>query len=173
VVKPNPDAIAWYLQRAEDLLSDLQERVQSLRLRGGQLAGFSGAVIALVGANAEPMLTAVHRGARVGVGIALAVGTALLVAAFIIALRGSLLPHLMSDLSAKEVANYLDQRFTHEPDLWRVHVRTIRGMLISINSTTRQGDRAATAVRWAGRLFLAGLLAVGSALTILIFVVTF
>jgi len=48
---PNPEAIAWYVQRAENLLDDLRDRVQSLRSRGGQLAGFSGAVIALAGAN--------------------------------------------------------------------------------------------------------------------------
>ena len=36
--KPNPEAIAWYVTRAEDLLDDLRERVQSLRSRGGQLA---------------------------------------------------------------------------------------------------------------------------------------
>ncbi len=96
-----------------------------------------------------------------------------LIAAFVTALRGTLLPHLVSDISAEEVANYTTERFTHEPDLWRVHIRTIRGLLISIDSTTRQGDKAAQAVMWAGRLFLVGLLAVGIALAILVAVVTF
>lgn len=100
-------------------------------------------------------------------------GTILLIAAFVTALRGTLLPNLVSDISAKEVANYLTERFTHEPDLWRVHIRTIRGLLKSINSTTRQGDKAAQAVMWAGRFFLAGLSAVGIALAILILVVSF
>jgi phosphoserine phosphatase len=70
-VEPNPAAVAWYVQRAEDLLEDLRDRVQSLRSRGGQLAGFSGAVIALAGANAESMLDAVDHAARVAVGISL------------------------------------------------------------------------------------------------------
>lgn len=171
--KPNPEAIAWYVKRAEDLLDDLRERVQSLRSRGGQLAGFSGAVIALVGANAESMLVAVHHAARVASGIALLAGTILLILAFVTALRGTLLPGLVSDISAREIANYTTERFTHEPDLWRVHIRTINGLLESIDSTTRQGDKAATAVTAAGRFFLAGLLAVGVALAILIAVVTF
>jgi hypothetical protein len=170
---PNPEAIAWYVQRAEDLLDDLRERVQSLRSRGGQLAGFSGAVIALAGANAESMLDAVHHAARVAIGISLLVGTIMLIAAFVTALRGTLLPQLVSDISAKEVANYITERFTHEPDLWRVHIRTVRGLLKSIDSTTRQGDKAAQAVMWAGRFFLAGLSAVGVALAILISVVSF
>ena len=171
--EPNPEAIAWYVKRAEDLLDDLRDRVQSLRSRGGQLAGFSGAVIALAGANAESMLDAVHHAARAAIGISLLVGTIMLIAAFVTALRGTLLPHLVSDISAKEVANYITERFTHEPDLWRVHIRTIRGLLVSIDSTTRQGDRAAQAVKWAGRCFLAGLSAVGVALAILISVVSF
>jgi hypothetical protein len=30
--EPNPEAIAWYLQRSEDLLDDLRERARSLRI---------------------------------------------------------------------------------------------------------------------------------------------
>lgn len=171
--QPNAEAIAWYVNRAEDLLDDLRERVQSLRSRGGQLAGFSGAVIALVGANAESMLDAVHNAARVAIGISLLLGTILLIAAFLTALYGTLLPNLVSDISAEEIANYTTERFTHEPDLWRVHIRTINGLLISIASTTKQGDKAADAVRLAARFFLVGLLAVGVALAILVAVVTF
>lgn len=47
----DPETIAWYLQRSEALLDDLRERVQVLRARGGQLAGFAGAVLAPAGAN--------------------------------------------------------------------------------------------------------------------------
>jgi hypothetical protein len=89
------------------------------------------------------MLEAVHCAARAATGIALLIGAVCLIAAFVTALRGTLLPNLVSDISAEEVANYTTERFTHEPDLWRVHVRTIRGLLISIESTTRQGDKAA------------------------------
>jgi hypothetical protein len=171
--KPNSEAIAWYVRRAEDLLDDLRERVQSLRSRGGQLAGFSGAVIAIVGANAEKMLLAVHEVGRIAIGIALLLGTLCLIVAFVTALHGTLMPKLVSDISAREIANYKTERFTHEPDLWRVHIRTINGLLISIDSTTRQGDRAARAVSLAGRFFLAGLSLVGISLAILVSVVTF
>jgi hypothetical protein len=173
VLEPNAEAIAWYVKRAEDLLDHLRQRVQSLRSRGGQLAGFSGAVLALAGANVGSILQALHGVARDSAGIALLVGAIFLIAAFVTALRGTLLPQLVSDISAEEVANYTTERFTHEPDLWRVHIRTIRGLLKSIDSTTRQGDRAAQAVSRAGRFFLAGLLAVGIALAILIAVMTF
>jgi hypothetical protein len=54
-----------------------------------------------------------------------------------------------------------------------VHVRTINTLLASVVITTRQGDKATNAVRWAVRLFLAGLLAVAAALVNLVAVVTF
>ena len=172
--QPNPEAIAWYVQQAEALLGDLRERVQSLRSRGGQLAGFAAAVVALVGGNADRILHALDGAPRGIAGAALLAGTILLVAALVASILGApFRPQLVSDISAREIANYTTERFTHEPDLWRVHIRTIRGLLISIDSTTRIGDRAAKTLRWAGLLFLVGLLAVGVALGILIFKVTF
>jgi hypothetical protein len=169
----NPEAIAWYLQRSEELLGDLREQVRSLRVRGGQIAGFSGAVLALVGANVASVLEVLRGPARDSAGIAFLVGVLLLVAALVTALRGTLVPDLFSEISAKEVANFNSERFTHEPDLWRIHVRTIRGLLRVIELTTIQGDQAARAARKAEYLFLAGLFSVGIALAILIAVVTF
>jgi hypothetical protein len=162
--EPNPDAIAWYLRRSEDLLDDLRERIRLLRTRGGQLAGFSGAVLALAGANAEAVLTAFHGGARAWAGGALVIGVLLLIASLVTSLRGTPAPELAADLSAKEVANYTADRFIREPDLWRVHVRTIRGLLDEIEVVTLQSDRAARAVRKAEYLFLAGLISVGMVL---------
>lgn len=137
------------------------------------MAGFSGAIIALVGANAESMLGAVDRPARVVMGLSMLAGTVLLIFAFVFALRAALLPHLVSGLSSEEVANYLSERFTSEPDLWRVHIRMIRGLLKSIKWTIRQGDRAARSVAQAAYFFLVGLAAVGLSLVILVLVVTF
>jgi hypothetical protein len=118
-VAPNPEAIAWYVEKSERLLDDLRERVLAQRARGGQLAGFSGAVLALV------------------------------------------------------VANYTSDRFTHEPDLWRVHVRAIHGLLASIESITWYVDAAARIVEKAEYFFLSGLFTVGIAFATLIVEVTF
>jgi hypothetical protein len=170
---PNPEAIAWYVQRSEDLLDDLRERVQSLRTRGGQLAGFSGAVLALAGASVTSILGALHGVARGCAGVSLLIGVLLLVASLVTALRGTLLPALVSDVSAKEVSNYTSERFMHEPDLWRVHVRMIRSLLDAIELTTVEGDEAARTVRNAEYSFLTGLFSVGVALGIVIAVVTF
>jgi len=169
----NSDAIAWYLKRSEDLLDDLREGVRSLRIRGGQLAGFSGAVLALAGANVGLVLDTLHGFARYCAGISLLTGVLLLVVSLVTALLGTLLPQFVSEISAEEVANYTSERFIHEPDLWRVHVRTIRSLLDAIESITIQGDGAARAVRKSEYSFLTGLFSVGVALAILIVAVTF
>jgi hypothetical protein len=171
--EPNPEAIAWYLERSEALLGELRERIRALRIRGGQLAGFSGAVLALAGNSAESILTALDGVARGCAGVALLVGSVFLIAAFMTALRGSPLRSLVAGLSADEVANYTTDRFLQEPNLWRVQLRTIRAILASIESTTRLGDQTARAVGRAERLFSLGLTAVGIALAILLLVVTF
>lgn len=172
--KPNGEAITWYVEQAEALLAELRERVQSMRSRGGQLAGFAAAVVALVGGNADRVLGALGGAPRDVAGIALLLGMILLVAALVTSILGApFRPQLVSDISAREVANYATERFTHEPDLWRIHIRTIRGLLVSIDSTTQVADRAVATLRRAGLLFLAGLLGVAIALGIVILEVTF
>ena len=169
----NPEAIAWYLKRSEDLLKELREQAELLRRRGGQTAGFSGTALALAGADAESFLTALHGAGRVCAGTALLAGSLLLILAFTTALRAASTPHFALDLSSAEVLNYASERFTAEPELWRVHVRTIRGLIDSTELATLQRDQTARVIARAERLFSAGLSAVGAALAILVVVVTF
>jgi hypothetical protein len=168
-VAANPEAIAWYVQRSERLLDDLRDRIQAFRTRGIQLAGFSGAILALAGANVEAILSPLQGAARYGAGTALLVASLSLIGSFVT----SLLPRSVFDLSGREVANYTAPRFIEEPDLWRVHVRVIRAMIASIERSSRQGDEAAAAIRRAELLLSGGLAAVGVALAILVLVVTF
>jgi hypothetical protein len=171
--EPNPEAVAWYLSRSERLLDDLRERVRALLSRCGQLAGFSGAVLALVGADATSILTTLRGGAREADGLALLIGSVALLAAFVTALRGSSVHRGISDVSAREAAGYLLPRFTREPDLWRVQLRTVKTLVTAIDATTQQVDAIDRAVAWSSRFFLTGLAAVGAALAIVVAVVTF
>jgi hypothetical protein len=168
--EPNPEAIAWYLARSERLLDDLRERVRALLSRSGQLAGFSGAV---VGANADSILASLGDGTRRAAGLCLLLGSFALIAAFVTALRGSSVPRGVSDVSAREAAGYLLPRFTGEPDLWRVQLRTVKALVTAIDATTQQVDAINRAVVWATRFFIFGLMSVGAALAILVLVVTF
>jgi hypothetical protein len=171
--EPNPEAIAWYLARSERLLDDLRQEVQALLLRASQPAGFSGAVLALAGANAASILTSLHASSRAIAGAALLLAASALIAAFFTALTGTALPKGLEDFSGREAANYLTERFTREPDLWRVQLRTIKALAAAIDATTQQADAVARAVTWAGRFFLTGLVAVGLALGILVAEATF
>ncbi len=100
-------------------------------------------------------------------------GLLLLVLTLITVLRGTVLPASISALSAREAANYVTVRFLHEPDLWRVHQRTIVGLLDVIQRFAAQEDVAARAVRKAEYSFFSGLFTVGVAFATLIAVVTF
>ena len=170
----NSEAVAWYVEQAEALLDHLRSRAQSLRSRAGQIAGFAGAIVALVGGNADRIVSELCGTPRAVVGVMLLVGGLLLTATLVVSILGAAFrPHLISGISAREIANYTTQRFTHEPDLWRVQVRTINGLLQSIASTTKAGDKAANALRLAVLLFLGGLFAVALALGILIWQLSF
>lgn len=58
--EPNPEAIAWYVEEAQHLLEDQQRRAESLRTRGGQIAGFGATVLALIGGNASQLVGVLH-----------------------------------------------------------------------------------------------------------------
>lgn len=165
---PNEKAVAWYVEQTERLLEDQQRRVESLRTRGGQLATFSGAVLALVGANASRMMEAIDGNAEVAVGIAILIGISLLTIAVVVALVWGFRPTMFTAISADEIGNYLTPRFIDEPDLWRVHVRTIRALKGATEVAQERGERAANALKLALYLFLGGLAATYLAIAILV-----
>jgi hypothetical protein len=142
--EPNPEAIAWCVEQAEGLL----------------------------GGNADRILGVLSGPPRVLSGAAMLLGAISLVTALAVSILGGLFRPLIMDISAREIANYTTEPFTHEPDLWRIHLRTIRGLLEAIDTTAMARDRAAATLRWAGLLFLVGLVSVGLALVILIAEVT-
>lgn len=77
----------------------------------------------------------------------------MLVASPVTALRGT---KLFLDVSIGEIANYTSERFICEPDLWRVQVRTIHGLLDAIESIVFQVDRTARVLRKAEYSLLPG-----------------
>jgi hypothetical protein len=100
-------------------------------------------------------------------------GSALLIAASITALRGTLAPRFGPETSTKEVATYATERFLEEADLWRAQLRAIRTLNVSIASSTLLLDRAGRAIETAQVFFFGGLSLIGGALGTLVVVVTF
>ena len=155
--QPNPEAIAWYVEEAQRLLEDQQRRAESLRTRGGQIAGFGATVLALIGGNATTILGDLHGASHTIAGIALLGAAACLAVAVAIAISGAIRPKTYASISADEIVNYATDRFLHEPDLWRVHVRSLKALGEATESAQEAGNSAAAALVWSLRAFLAGL----------------
>ena len=100
-VEPNPAAIAWYLEEAQRLLEDQQRRAESLRTRGGEIAGFGAAVLALIGGNAATIVDAAEGAARVVIGVALLAAAICLAAAVVIAVWGVIRPRPFARLARR------------------------------------------------------------------------
>jgi hypothetical protein len=164
----NPEAVAWYLQRSELALSRQLEHIESLRARAAQLAAFSAAVLTLAGADAKTILSTLNGAARGWAGTCLLVGSALLIAASVVAVRGASVPQPEPESSTDEAVNYSTDRFVEESEIWRVQLRTVRGLRVSIESTSRLVDRVAQAIRTAQRYFFGGLSLIGIALGTLV-----
>lgn len=153
----NPDAIAWYVEESQRVLEDQQRRAESLRTRGGQIAGFGAAVLALFGGNVTKLLDALDGSARTAVGIDFIVAALCLAMAVAVAIWGTLKPKTYAAISSDELWLYGTDRFLNEPDLWRVHVRSLHGLEEATASAQDAGNSAAKAIEWALRTFLAGL----------------
>jgi hypothetical protein len=154
---PNTEAIAWYVEEAQRLLEDQQRRAESLRTRGGQVAGFGAVFLALIGGNATKILEAVDGCDGAVVGIALVGASLCLAVSVVVAVLGVIKPQPYASISADEITNYLSDRFLSEPDLWRVHVRSLRALETATRNAQEGGNSAARAINISLFAFLAGL----------------
>ena len=156
-MKPNPAAIAWYVEDAQRLLEDQQRRSESLKTRGGQIAGFGAAVLALIGGNAVTILGAVEGPVRVVAGLSLLAALVSLAVTVSVAVWGVSTPKQFVDLAAGEITVYASDRFLEEPDLWRVQLRSLHGLERATRKAQEDGNSAAVAIRVSLRAFLGGL----------------
>jgi hypothetical protein len=150
-------AIAWYVEEAQRLLEDQQRRAELLRSRGGQIAGFEAAVLALIGGNAGAILETVTGFARMVLGVALLVALTSLAAAVVAAVWGVVKPRPFVSVAADEITIYASDRFLAEPDLWRVHVRSLRTLEEITREAQEDGNAAAGAIMISLYFFLASL----------------
>lgn len=154
---PNPVVIAWYVEEAQRLLEDQQRRAESLRTRGSQVAGFGAAVFALIGGNAGTILEVAAGSVRLWIGITLLAGLICLAVAVVFASWGAIKPRPFVSLAADEISNYTSHRFLSEPDLWRIHIRSLRSLEAAARRAEKSSDAAADAIGISLYAFLAGL----------------
>ena len=155
--KPNAVAIAWYVEEAQRLLEDQQRRAESLRTRGGQVAGFGAVFLALIGGNAAKILETADGCTGAVIGLALIGASLCLAVSVVVAVVGVIKPQPFASISADEITNYLSDRFLSEPDLWRVHVRSLRALETATRNAQDGGNAAAKAINISLFAFLAGL----------------
>lgn len=139
------------------MLEDQQRRSESLKARGGQVAAFGAAVLALIGGNAVTILGAVEGAVRVVAGLSLLAALLSLVVAVSVAVWGVSTPKEFVALAADEITNYASDRFLKEPDLWRVHLRSLHALAQATRKAQEDGNSAAVAIRISLRAFLGGL----------------
>jgi hypothetical protein len=142
----NSEAIAWYVEEGRRLLEDQQRRAESLRARGGQIAGFGAVFLALIGGNAARILHESHGAGRTEIGVALIIGALGLVTSVAVAVVGVIQPRSYGTIAAREIATYRSDRFLNEPELWRVQVRSLRTLERATVEAQRNGNAAGKAM---------------------------
>jgi hypothetical protein len=121
------------------------------------VAGFGAAVLALIGGNTTVLLDALEGPPRLVVGVALVAAAFSLATAVAVAIWGALRPKAHAVISAEETSHYTSRRFVNEPELWRVHLRSLRALDYATTNAQAAGDSAATAVERSLKAFLLGL----------------
>ena len=150
-------AIAWYVEEAQRLLEDQQRRAESLRARGAQIAGFEAAVLVLIGSSIGTVLEVVAGPTRIMLGAMLLAAVICLAAAVVVAIWGVIKPQPFVSVAADEITVYASERFLTEPDLWRVHVRSLRALEEATRQAQEDGNAAAGAIMISLYALLAGL----------------
>jgi hypothetical protein len=164
----NREAIAWYVEEAQRLLEEQQRRAESLRTRGGQIAGFGALFLVLIGGNASRILGESHGGLRVTIALVLMIAALCLALSIATAVTG-VSKRTYVTLAAGEIGIYLTEPFLDAPELWRVHVRTLRSLERAIETSQREANDAVKLITVSLYAFLIGLaLAVFSVGTLIV-----
>lgn len=138
-------------------MEDQQRRAESLRSRGGQIAGFGAAVLALIGGNTPAILEVTEKGSRAVIGLELSAAAICLGVAVASAIWGVIRPQPFASLAADEIAIYTSDRFLTEPELWRVHLRALRALEALARHAQNDGNAAAEAIARSLYAFMFGL----------------
>jgi uncharacterized protein with GYD domain len=159
---PNSEAIAWYVEEAQRLLEEQQRRAESLQTRAGQIAGFAALLLVFIGGNATTIIREAHND-RTEVAAMLIAAALCLAVSVAVAITGASRSQSFTAISAHEIATYLTEPFLDAPKLWRVHIRSLRGLLKATEDAQRRADSAVKSITVSLYSLLAGLVfAVGS-----------
>lgn len=131
--------VEWATQNARDLLREESDRIQALDTKAGQLAGFSGVILALLGSLAKDAFT--RDLGCVGdpvfaVAYFLAAGT--LAGALLWLVFSALKPQRFVAIDADELTQYLEDERLLRAEPWALQIRTLRAARCRFVVTARR-----------------------------------
>lgn len=154
----NKQTVAWAYDTASGLLQSELDRVRSLNEKAGQLAGFSGIVLAILGGLAndafdaglgcvgEPLFAASYFGAALLLGVAI-LWLVLLVYR----------PRRYVALDPEEIRNYLVDERLLRSEPWALQLRTMRTIYPATQWAEKGAAQMARRIGIGAVLFVAGL----------------
>jgi hypothetical protein len=125
----NHETLAWATENARELLKEENDRIQALDAKAGQLAGFSGVILAVLGSIAtdsfdknlgavgDPVFAAMYF-ASVGA----------LTAAILWLVFFALKPQRFIAINARELTAYLEDDRLLRAQPWALQIRTLRAL---------------------------------------------
>jgi hypothetical protein len=153
-----PESVEWITSNALTLLEDQQRRAESLQTRGGQVAGFAGAAVALgapIGIRAAKHLDGLDQKVVLGIYFLAATALALTIA---FSLYFVLRPVEHKALGAAEIKEYIDDpRFLTQTPA-EIQFRTLKGLHPMVERYERVNRTKAKFLKASANLFLVGLL---------------
>jgi hypothetical protein len=163
----NSEAIAWYVEESRRLLEVQQLRAESLQTRAGQIAGFGALLLALIGGNAATILHEAQGGSKAVIAALLVCSAFFLAVSVAVAVIGVGRSQSYASVAADEIDRYLSDPFLNAPELWRVHVRSLRTLKRATEDAQERAHDALKSITVSLYAFLAGLAFAVSAVVIL------
>jgi hypothetical protein len=153
----NPDSVAWITASARRALDDQDRRAESLQTRAAQIAGFSGAVVALAAPLGLKELGHAAGTAKALAGVMFFLGVTALALTILAAIIFVLKPVPHRAIASKEVRNYVqDPRFlTQSPQ--EIEFRTLKAMRTALERHEVVNARKAQWLTASSYSFLTGL----------------
>lgn len=154
----NRETVSWATENARELLRSENDRLQALDGKAGQLAGFSGVILAVLGSIAPDAF-----GERLGT-----VGDPLFAAAYFASVGSltaailwlvlfALRPQRFIAIDAKELDAYLEDERLLRAEPWALQIRTLRALRDSTSWAQRGAELKANRLTVGVVIFAFGL----------------
>ena len=153
----NKETVAWATSNARELLHEESDRIQALDTKSGQLAGFGGVILALLGSlgkDAFPRDLGSVGDPVFAVAFFLAV---IMLAASILWLAMTLKPQRFMAIDAKELSAYLEDDRLLRADPWALQLRTLRALRDAVTWSQLGAQQKASRLTTGVMLFALGL----------------